>query len=74
MLVNQFWKKAALFRTNHLLVPMGSDFRFTTEEETRKQFDNHKRIFDYINSELNLNVKVLHSRDILILVHFEKIS
>ena len=61
-LVNQYKKKAVLFRTNHLLVPMGNDFRFTTEDETRKQFDNHKRIFDYINSQPNLHVKVLHWR------------
>ena len=56
-LVDQYKKKAQLFRTSRLLVQLGDDFRYDSDEEAHKQYDSYRRLFDYINSHPTLHVK-----------------
>ena len=64
-LLDQFKKKAMLYRTNALLVPHGDDFRFGDAREVHLQFDNLRRIFDYVNAHPELNTRVRHSAALL---------
>ena len=57
-LLDQYRKKAQLFQTNVLLVPLGDDFRYDTMKETQDQYTNYQRIFDYFDGHPDLNVKV----------------
>ena len=42
-------------------VPLGDDFRYDTMKEARAQFDNYKRIMDFINSHPEYKVCVCHA-------------
>lgn len=57
LLVDQYKKKAQLFRTSRLLVQLGDDFRYDSEEEAIRQYENYRRLFDYINSHPTFHVK-----------------
>ena len=52
-LLDQYRKKAALYRSRAVLVPLGDDFRFQTKKEAEDQFTNYQRIFDYINKNIH---------------------
>jgi hypothetical protein len=52
LLLDQYRKKAALYRTDVVLVPLGDDFRYETPVEAELQYCNHQKIHDYINQHI----------------------
>lgn len=57
-LLDQYRKKAQLYRTKNVMIPLGDDFRWDTNEEIDAQVRNYKRIFEYINSHKELHAEV----------------
>ena len=49
-LLDQYRKKAELYKSRVLFVPLGDDFRYDTAREWSRQFKNYERIMEYINS------------------------
>lgn len=56
-LAEQYWKKAMLFKTNTILVPLGDDFRYEHPKEWEYQYKNYKMLFDFMNSSPDLNIE-----------------
>lgn len=54
ILVDQWKKKAALYRTKSLLIPLGDDFRYSQSTEWDAQRQNYELLFEYINNERKL--------------------
>lgn len=58
LLLDQYKKKAMLYQTNNLLVPLGDDFRYDKKNEWEAQYKNYVKIFDYINARPEFNAEV----------------
>jgi len=52
LLLDQYRKKAALYRGNSVLVPLGDDFRYGDVNQAEAQFVNYQKIFDYVNANV----------------------
>lgn len=52
LLLDQYRRKAALYRSNAVLVPLGDDFRYQSSKEAELQYKNYQIIFDYINANI----------------------
>ncbi|EDW81559.1 uncharacterized protein Dwil_GK10956 [Drosophila willistoni] len=61
LIVDQWKKKAELYRTNMLLVPLGDDFRYKQSTEWDVQRINYEKLFEHINSHPDFHVKAQFS-------------
>ncbi|KAL0483218.1 alpha-mannosidase [Acrasis kona] len=55
--VNEMKKRATHYRTNHLLVPFGDDFKF---KDANRQFQSMDTLIEYINSN-NMGVNIRYA-------------
>ncbi|CAH0728275.1 unnamed protein product, partial [Brenthis ino] len=58
MILDQWRKKAQLYRSNVVLVPLGDDFRYDRSNEWDNQYQNYEKIIDYINGNDAWNAEV----------------
>ncbi|PAA65469.1 hypothetical protein BOX15_Mlig012372g2, partial [Macrostomum lignano] len=58
MLFQQLEAKSKFYRHNVLMMPLGDDFRWDREEEWNQQYNNYKKLMDYMNSQSSMNVEI----------------
>ncbi|KAH3860349.1 hypothetical protein DPMN_023247 [Dreissena polymorpha] len=57
MIIDQWKKKATLYRSNSVFVPLGDDFRYDKPDEWDHQFVNYDKIFKYLKEHQELGVE-----------------
>ncbi|CAO4379303.1 unnamed protein product [Caenorhabditis nigoni] len=56
MIYDQYRKKSQLFKNSVIFQPLGDDFRYDIEFEWNSQYENYKKLFEYMNSKPEWNV------------------
>uniref|UniRef100_A0A183BP52 Alpha-mannosidase n=1 Tax=Globodera pallida TaxID=36090 RepID=A0A183BP52_GLOPA len=56
LLADQYRKKAQLYGTTLILVPLGDDFRFDQDSEWNNQYSNYKMLFEFMNAKKEWNI------------------
>jgi len=52
LILDQWRKKANLYRGNAVMIPLGDDFRYQSDGEAELQYSNFQKIFDYLNKNV----------------------
>jgi alpha-mannosidase II len=56
-ILDQWRKKSELYKShNVVLIPLGDDFRYTSMNEAKLQFENYDKLIKYMNSRADWNV------------------
>ncbi|XP_057331661.1 alpha-mannosidase 2x-like isoform X2 [Microplitis mediator] len=58
LLLDQYRKKSELYESDVVLAPLGDDFSYSTDFEWDAQFNNHQKLFEYMNKNKQFNVDI----------------
>lgn len=74
LLIDQWKRKAALYKTGAVLIPLGEDFRYKEKAEWEEKRRNFAKLFDFINIQPSFHVEAKFStlQEYFDAVHSEK--